>query len=186
MKKLALLLLPLFASCSSSHHMRDMRVGTRSGQPGPDVSKVIIYRTKTPGAPFPIYGGENLVGYSESGSYFEILCEPGGHRFSSSSTWPSDAVVTADLAPGKTYYIESYVVGGGGCSVASPQLRPLTHENGQWAKIETKINRLQSRELGPENATVPARKPGEKLKRIEEGNMEMRIDAERLSREDGR
>jgi hypothetical protein len=192
-KNLLLILLPLpFAVACTSSQMRD---AGPSDPPGPDESKVIIYRTSIVGsvAPHPVFDGSKLLGFAEKGKYFEVRCEPGKHLFNIgyhhdlwTSYWsvPGEAV-DADLAPGKTYYIRLYV-GGGLVSTPGPRLAPLRMGTKEWETIEKKLRRLHCRELSLEQAEALGSEAGENVKRIEEGNEELRVDAKRLSREDGR
>lgn len=140
-----------------------MQSAAPSGPPGPDEAKVIFFRTINSGTPetFPIFVDRTLVGYSERGSYIEVLCEPGGHRFysPSSSTLPGldtnpDSLVTADLDAGKTYYVEAYA--SGGCGGVRTQLRPLHPEDSGWRRIGKKIDRLERRVISPEQAARDA------------------------------
>jgi hypothetical protein len=144
-----LVVLPVLTACTSGY----MQDAVPTGPPGPDESKVIVYRTSIIGSlgTYPVYDGEKLVGLTEKGKYFEVRCAPGKHVFISGYVPFAAGGVEADLAPGKTYYIKSYpraslfwsVVGG---------LAPVTRESKEWARIEKRLQRMQCRELTPESA----------------------------------
>ena len=94
-------LLPLLASCSSPY-MRD-------AEPAPDPAegqaKVVIYRPSARGnRPFPVHDGDRFLGFAEPRGAFGYLCPPGPHLFIVHGT--TDAAVEADLAAGKTYFLQ--------------------------------------------------------------------------------
>lgn len=145
--------LVLLAGCAAGY-MRDARP---TGPPGPEEARVVFYRTSRIGfaADFPVYDGEELIGLSESGNYFEVRCAPGKHLFVSGFSPDPPEAVDADLVAGKTYYVKVYpknaalfglvwtVVGG---------LAPVKKDDREWDRVERRIDRMQCRELVPEMA----------------------------------
>jgi hypothetical protein len=162
-----------------------MADGAPSGSPGPSEAKVVFYRTDVTGdpCPFPVYADKRLVGYPERGTYFEVLCEPGNHVFSSPGvkaalSWPAsgDAVVSATLDPGKTYYIQAYSSGDGWGSVFA-HLKPLNRNDSRWARVEKKVWKLQCRALAQGTPDL--------IRKLEPKDGEVDPDGPRLNPEDG-
>lgn len=99
---LPLLLLPLLVSCASSY----MQHAEPSGPPGPGEAKVVFCRPSRAlggAVTFPVWDGAKLLGFSESGGYFEYRCEPGEHFFIASAQ--SYKGMAASLTGGNTYYV---------------------------------------------------------------------------------
>lgn len=154
-----LMVVPL-AACSSSY----MRDAGPSAAPGPDEAKVVVYRSSIVGAArtFPVYDGEELLGFSEASSYFESLRKPGHHLF---VAWgESDGVVHAELAPGKTYYLEFYPRMGFFSAGAGLAAVPATPE--QCTRLDKLLGGLSHRELIPERGAEWEEKHREKEARL--------------------
>jgi len=158
MKTILPAVLILLASCSTTDRMRDARP---TPAPGPDESKVIVYRTSYFGesAHFPIYeiqeGDGRLLGFTETDCYFEILCPPGRHLF---FTWgEGEAFVEATLEPGKTYFIRATSKFG----VVSPRpgLAPV-----RWEEVAEVWPLLRCRQLDPAEAAPFAARNRDRLK----------------------
>jgi hypothetical protein len=139
-----LLLLPFQVACASSY-MTDTEP---LGQPSPDQAKVVLFRT-VPVAmalTFPIYDGTELLGFSEYGTYFECFRKPGPHFF---VAWgESDGIVEADLAGGKTYFLEFFPTWGFFKTGAG--LAPVPAQSEKGAKMEGILSGLKCRQLIPE------------------------------------
>jgi hypothetical protein len=146
--KYLLLVLPFLAACSSSY----MRDAAPSGPLGPDEARIVVYRTSAMGfaRTFPVYDGEELIGFSEVGSSFESIRKSGSHVF---IAWgESDGVVHAELAPQKTYYLELYPTIG--FFTAGVGLTPVPATPDTCAKIDETLKSLAHRELIPERGAA--------------------------------
>jgi hypothetical protein len=139
------------AACSLSGRMRDAQP---TPPPGPDQAKVIVYRTSPIGesAHFPVYEvtdeGGRLLGFTETDCYFEYTCPPGVHLF---LAWEEgEAVVEADLEPGKTYFIQAYSKFG--VLAPRPGLAPVGKGSERWAELEEVLPSLRCRRLDPAQA----------------------------------
>ena len=68
------------AACSTTREMRD---AAPTPPPGPGEAKVVVYRTAVFGGAdhYPVYDAVSpepkLLGYTETGCYFEVRCAPG-------------------------------------------------------------------------------------------------------------
>lgn len=75
--------------------------------PDPTEARVIFYRPPNYWRNFEeweVWDGERLAGIAENGGYFEVRCAPGRHLF---FLMPgSEPAVDADLAGGRTYFVE--------------------------------------------------------------------------------
>jgi hypothetical protein len=188
MRILAICGMMFLLSCSISNpNMTDV---TPSGPPAPNEAKVIFYRTDVTGnaATFPVYADHELVGYPERGRYFEVYCEPGEHVFSSPAQTlfsRPDVVVLATLEPGKSYFIQAYV-SGGGCGELYPRFKPLTRGDSHWAKIDKKILKLQCRALAIQGGTETEAHQHRLIKKQESKEPPSPGDEPRLQPEDGR
>jgi hypothetical protein len=144
--------------------MEESEPGERAS---PNESVVVFFRRDVTGIAevFPIYVDDKLAGYSERRCYFEVRCEPGEHVFRSPpsslgvdnvllGTLPPDAILTAELAPGKVYFVETWLTGGG-CNAIKTGLRPITRDQGRWERIEKTVSRLQPRRLRDGPPTIP-------------------------------
>jgi hypothetical protein len=133
-------LLPFLAACSSSY----MRDAAPTDPPGPDEAKIVILRDAfyAIARTFPIYDGDELLGFSEYGSYFECRRKPGHHLF---LAWgETDGAVQADLAGSRTYYLQFNPKAGFFSAGASLQLLP------PGPHLDARIKGLVCRELIPE------------------------------------
>ncbi|HVE43215.1 MAG TPA: hypothetical protein VNM14_25290 [Planctomycetota bacterium] len=98
-----LLLLPLLASCGGPALM--LRAPEETEPPGTDEAKVVVYRDSFRNAtkPYAFFDDEELIGFSETGTWFEVRCTPGEHFFFLHGV--SSAGVRATLDAGKTYFL---------------------------------------------------------------------------------
>lgn len=150
----------LSAACSSSY----MRPGQPMGAPGPNESKIVVYRRSLFGAAvtFPIYDGTKLIGFTEKGAYFEYKCPPGKRVLVS---WGENEVVAAgDLLPGKTYYIRGHAKMG--FFSAGAGMDPINRDDSEWATIESLVAKLDCHEVDPERAAKHEAKRREKAEKI--------------------
>ena len=153
--KILCLLLPLaLAACSTTNYMRDAQP---TPPPGPDRAKVIVYRTAAFGGAdnYPVYDDAgNLLGFTETDCYFEILRPPGRHRFA--ALGEGESVVFADLAAGRTYYLRASSKFG--IVTSRPVLAPIGRESDHASDIDRVLPGLRCRELDPrEGADYEAR-----------------------------
>ncbi len=104
MKKL-LLLLPLLASCGSQQVMSTNE--EKSGPPGADQARVIVFRDSFRNAtkPYAFLNDEEVLGFSLVGSWFEVRLTPGEHFFVLHGV--GSAGVRATLKAGKTYFLRA-------------------------------------------------------------------------------
>jgi hypothetical protein len=144
--KIFSLLLPLaLAACTTTDYMRDAKP---SPAPGPDQAKVVVYRTATFGGAdnYPVYDDAgNLLGFTETDCYFEILRPPGRYRFA--ALGEGESVVDAELAGGRTYYLRASSKFG--IVTSRPVLAPVGRDSEHAAEIDQVLPRLQARELDP-------------------------------------
>jgi hypothetical protein len=96
--------LPLFAACSHPRIMVPLE--EPSAAPGKDEAKVVVYRPSFRNASkaYAFFHDEELMGFAQSGSWFEVRCAPGEHFFYLRGV--SDTAVRATLQGGKTYYLK--------------------------------------------------------------------------------
>jgi hypothetical protein len=115
------------------------------------------------------------IGDSEPGSYFEIRCAPGKHQFIMLSqplgalnaetitrSPPNWAAVEADLAPGKTYFVRSFVQAVHVTGGRAPRLAPVTRDSSEWpgaleSTLELRCTRLDPLKTRGERPQVEAR-----------------------------
>ena len=147
--KILCLVLPLtLAACSTTSYMRDAQP---SPPPGPDQAKVVVYRTAAFGGAdnYPVYDDAgNLLGFTETDCFFEILRPPGRYRFA--ALGEGESIVDAELAGGKTYYLRASSKFG--IVTSRPVLTPVTTGSEYLGEIDRDLPRLQARELDPEKA----------------------------------
>ncbi len=142
-------LLPLaLAACNTTSSMRDTQP---TAPPVADEAKVIVYRTAVFGgaAHFPVYDdvgmGGRLMGFTETGCYFEYRCPPGRHLF---FTWgEGEAFIEADLLPGRTYVIRA--CSRFGLISPRPVFSPVGRGSKEWESLEALLAKLQCREIDP-------------------------------------
>lgn len=151
MMKLLSAFLLLSVGCTSTSYMRDAR---RSPPPGPNESKVVVYRTAVLGGVdnFPIFeyldDDSKLLGFTETGCYFEYRCPPGRHFF---LTWgEGNAFIDADLAPGRTYYIQAWSKFG--LLSSRPGFAPVAPDSADMRELAKQWPELRCRELDPAKA----------------------------------
>lgn len=157
-------LLPLaLAACSTTSYMRDARP---TPPPRPDQAKVVVYRTAAFGGAdnYPVYDGDGtLLGFTETDCYFEILRPPGKHLFA--ALGEGEAMVEADLAAGKTYYIRAYSKFG--LASSRPGLAPIRRETSEFAELGQVIPSLRCRALDPDkSAEFEARQKSRAMKAL--------------------
>jgi hypothetical protein len=149
MRTAAALLPLLLASCSLqvSSYMRDATPAAPAA--APKDARVVVFRPSTFGGntQFPIYeylqDDGKLMGFAESGCYFEYRCPPGKHLF---LTWgEGEAFIDADLAPGKTYYVRCFARFG--VLAPRPQFKPVVPGTEEWSKLDEELKDLKPREL---------------------------------------
>ncbi len=180
--KAIILVLPFVAACSSSY----MRAAEPGGPPGEGESKVVFCR---PGrmagsaVTFSVWDGLQLIGFAESGSYFEYRCSPGKHLFIAEAE--SDKAVDADLGAKKTYYV--WVTPRMGVVSASVGLTPVNQESDLLPKLEKALKKGKCRELIPEIVAEYQERCRERMQKLkEEFEGPRKGDALRLLPEDGR
>jgi hypothetical protein len=102
MKKL-ILLLPLLAACGGQRVVS--RVDEPSEAPGTDQARVIVFRESFRNAtkPYAFLNDEEVLGFSEVGTWFEVRVTPGEHFFVLHGV--GAAGVRAKLDAGKTYFL---------------------------------------------------------------------------------
>jgi hypothetical protein len=146
----ALLLILAGSGCTAASSF--MKDSAPTAPPGPDVAKVVFYRTPAymgNKSAYDVWDGDKLAGMAENGGYFEYLCPPGRHLFHViAPLLAGDAAVEADLAGGKTYFIRAHVgVGLEPTPARTPDER---------RKRDDDFGRTDCRELRPEKATGEA------------------------------
>jgi hypothetical protein len=134
----------VLAACSAAY-MRDPEPGAA---PGPEEAKVVIYRPSSSAASrtYPVYDGERLVGFAESGAYFEYRCPAGEHLFLVLGR--ADAAVRAELAPGRTYYLR--VDAKAAWFSRRLLLSPVAPGSPEMERLEDELGGCDPRELVPE------------------------------------
>lgn len=170
----AFLLLPLAACVHyETEYMRDGAnpPATKDGD-----AIVVVFRPSTFGGntQFPIFefraGEVNLMGFSESGCYFEYRCPAGKHVF---LTWgEGTAYIEADLAAKKTYYIRCFA--NLGFLEPRPRFEPVCPATEEWKNLDAELKDLKFRELIPDK--------GEEF----EGSKEERAKKAKASFEEGK
>jgi hypothetical protein len=145
----AILLLPL-AACIHLE-TENMRDGTKRPSPKEGEAIVVVFRPSTFGGntQFPIFEFRDdevsLMGFSESGCYFEYRCPAGKHVF---LTWgEGTAYIEADLAAKKTYYIRCYARLG--ILAPRPRFDPVCPDSEEWKTLAAELADLKYRELFP-------------------------------------
>jgi len=151
MEKMFSALLLLAAGCTTTSYKRDAQP---TPPPGPCEAKVIVYRTAVLGGVdnFPIYEAIDddgkLLGFTETDCYFEYRCPPGRHFF---LTWgEGEAFIDADLAAGKTYYIQAWSKFG--LLSSRPGFAPVAPDSQEMRELQKKWPELRCRELDPAEA----------------------------------
>jgi hypothetical protein len=182
---LAVLLLALVACSKTTSYMRDAQP---TPPPGPNESKVIVYRSAKwgGGKHFPIYEyvdeDGKLLGFTETDCYFEFKCTPGKHLF---LTWgEGKAFIEADLAPQKTYYIRAYSKYG--YWAARPGFSPVNKDSEYMDKLDEVWATLRCRELDPEQAAEYATRKEERMKKVQASYEEGKKAPLYLKPDDGR
>ena len=151
MKTAAALLLLTLAGCL--HYQTEyMRDGATPPAVKDGEAIVVVFRPSTFGGnvQFPIFefrdSEVDLMGFSESGCYFEYRCPAGKHVF---LTWgESTAYIEADLAPKKTYYIRCFAKMG--ILAPHPKFDPVCPGTEEWKNLDAELKGLRLRELIPD------------------------------------
>jgi len=148
MKILVPAILSLAIGCSTTSYMRD---ALPTAPPGSNGAKVVFYRTAVLGGVdnFPVYEyvdeDGKLLGFTETGCYFEYTCQPGKHFF---LTWgEGDAFIEAELAGGKTYFIQAWSKFGWVSS--RPGFAPVPPDSDEFRDLMKAWPNLRCRELDP-------------------------------------
>jgi hypothetical protein len=141
-----LCLLPFVAACSSSYMQRAEPMGS----PGPEEAKVVFCRPSRylGGAmTFPVWDGDKLLGFSESGGTFEYRCPPGEHFFiASGQTYKG---MSATLAGGLVYYV--WLTPRVGFLSAGVGLTPVRKEDAELLEqVRASVKENECRTLLPE------------------------------------
>ena len=180
--KAILLVLPFLVACSSSY----MREAAPGAPPGETESKVIFCRpSRMTGSAvtFSLWDGAKLIGFAESGSYFEYRCSPGKHLFIAEAE--SDKAIDADLGARKTYYV--WVTPRMGFMSANVGLTPVNQDSELMPKVEKALSKNQCRELIPELVEKYESRYREQMQKIKEEFEGARAEkAMKLRPEDGR
>ncbi|HZE98998.1 MAG TPA: hypothetical protein VE981_18475 [Planctomycetota bacterium] len=183
-----LLLLPLGACTHFENaYMRDT---TASPSPAPkdDEAVVVIFRPSTFGGntQFPIFEvlkeEANLMGFAESGSYFEYRCPAGRHTF---FTWGEGyCYIEAELAPKKTYYVRCFAKFG--FISPRPRFDPVNAGSEEWKKLDEELKGLKFRELDPVKSAAIEESQEEKATKMKSAIAEGRKAPTYLKPDDGR
>jgi len=102
--RVLVLLLPFLAACG-----KDWMIVREepTDPPGTDEARVIVYRESFRNAtkPYAFLDDEELLGFSQVGTWFEVRCTPGEHFFVLHGVGSSG--VRATLEAGKTYFLRA-------------------------------------------------------------------------------
>jgi len=185
MRPLVPALLVLGVGCSTTSCMRD---ATPTPPPGLTESKVVVYRTAPVGGVdnFPVFEYANedgkLLGFTETGCYFEYCCDSGKHFF---LTWgEGDAFIEADLAPGKIYYIQAWSKFG--ILSSRPGFAPVAPGSREFRELEKAWATLRCRELDPGKARDYEIQEEERVRKARSVYEAGRKPAEPLKPDEGR
>lgn len=177
--KIFSVLLPLaLVACSTTSYMRDAQP---TSPPCADQAKVIVYRTAAFGGAdnYPVFDDAgNLLGFTETDCYFEILRSPGHHRFV--ALGEGEAIVDAELVGGRTYYLRASSKFG--IVTSRPVLSPIGQESKHVEEIDRVFPSLRCRELDPEKSAEFEAERGRRAKEAFAGDRKPQI----LKPEDGR
>jgi hypothetical protein len=180
--KAIVLILPFVAACSSSY----MREAAPGAPPGDAEAKVIFCRpSRMTGSAvtFSLWDGARLIGFAESGTYFEYRCSPGKHLFVAEAE--SDKAIDADLSARKTYYV--WVTPRMGFMTANVGLTPVNQDSELVPKLEKALSKNKCRELIPELVEDYEKRYRERMQKVKEEFEGARNEsALKLRPEDGR
>ena len=180
------ILAALSLSCSTrTSYMRDV---SPSPAPAANQSKVVVFRPSAfAGATqFPIYeyvnGDASLMGFAESGCYFEYWCAPGNHLF---LTWgEGEAFIEAELAPGKTYYVRCFAKFG--LISPRPAFAPVTRDSEEMMNLSEELKGLKCREVDLCSADAYAEAKEKRVRKAKQAYDEGRKSPRLLRPDDGR
>ncbi|MBV8878939.1 MAG: hypothetical protein JO332_03135, partial [Planctomycetaceae bacterium] len=113
---------------------------------------------------FPVFeiidDSGKLLGFTETDCYFEYRCEPGRHLF---LTWgEGEAFIEAELAPGKTYFLQAWSKFG--LVRSRPGFAPVAPGSDSFRELQKRWPELTCRELNPEKGADYERSRAEKVK----------------------
>jgi hypothetical protein len=152
------------------------------------MAKVIVFRPSTFAGTtqFPIYEytqeDATLMGFAESGCYFEYLCPPGRHLF---LTWgEGEAYIEADLVEDRTYFIRCFARFG----VFSPRpaFSPVHRGSEEMKNLDQELRGLKWRELDSCRADSYAEAKEDRARKARQSYEEGRKAPRFLGPEDGR
>ena len=176
----------LLAACSTRTSF--MRDADPLPAPGAGDAKVVVFRPSTFAGTtqFPIYeyleDDAKLLGFAESGCYFEVKCPAGRHFF---LTWgEGEAFIDAELAPKKTYYVRCYARFG----VISPRpgFAPVSLGSEERRNLDEELKDLKCRALDATKAESYAEVKEERALKAKQSYDEGRKAPRHLKPEDGR
>jgi hypothetical protein len=149
---------------------------------------VVVFRPSSFGGntQFPIFEftGEDakLLGFSESGCYFEVRVAAGRHLF---LTWgEGEAYIEADLSAGRTYYIRCFAKLG--VLAPRPRFAPVRRDSEEWKNLDLELKDLKRRELKPSVAQVDEKSREERARSAKKSLEEGRLQPTYLKPDDGR
>jgi hypothetical protein len=159
-----------------------------SSPPSAGQTKVVVFRPSTFAGTtqFPIYEyAENdakLMGFAESGCYFEYQCPPGRHLFLS---WgEGEAFIEAELESDKTYFVRCFARFG--LVSPRPAFAPVALGSKEMNNLAVELKGLKCRELDSCNAAPYAEEKEERVRRARQSYEEGRKAPRYLRPEDGR
>lgn len=151
-------------------------------------ARVVVFRPSTFGGntQFPIYeftgNDADLMGFSESGCYFEDRVTAGKHLF---LTWgEGEAFIDADLAPGKTYYIRCFAKMG--LLAPRPRFAPVRRDSEEWKNLDAELQGLKRRILKEPVPQMDEKTREERAQNAKKTYEEGRLQPSYLKPEDGR
>lgn len=149
---------------------------------------VVVFRPSTFGGntQFPIFeftgNDADLMGFSESGCFFEDRVTAGRHLF---ITWgEGEAYIDADLAPGKTYYVRCFAKMG--LLAPRPRFAPVRRDSEEWKNLDSELRGLKRRVLKPAAAPLDEKARDERAKNAKKSVDEGKLQPTFLKPEDGR
>jgi hypothetical protein len=176
----------LLAACSTqTSYMHD---ASPSSAPGAGQAKVVVFRPSSFAGTtqFPIYeyaqDDATLMGFAESGCYFEYLCPAGRHLF---LTWgEGEAFIEAELAPDKTYFVRCFARFG--VITPRPAFSPVALGSEEMKILSEELKGLKCRELDACSADSYAEAKEERARKAKQSHDEGRKAPRILRPEDGR
>jgi hypothetical protein len=149
---------------------------------------VVVFRPSTYGGntQFPIYeftgNDADLMGFSESGCFFEDRVTAGKHLF---LTWgEGEAFIDAELTAGKTYYIRCFAKMG--LLAPRPQFAPVRRDSEEWKNLDAELKGLKRRVLKTPIPELDEKARDEKAVNAKKSYEAGRLKPTYLKPEDGR